>query len=183
MPQGRANPDHPLERQGIQGVAVVHYNLAEPALLEAAIARGEGHLGRGGAFLCTTGTFTGRSPRDKFVVRTPATEATIWWDNTAAMTPDAYACLKSDMLAHVRGGEVFVQDLYAGADPDHRLDVRVVTELAWHGLFIRHLLRRPLRQALDSFVPEWTILNCPSFKADPARHGTRTETAIVISFD
>nr|MCU0904402.1 phosphoenolpyruvate carboxykinase [Tabrizicola sp.] len=116
-------------------------------------------------------------------VRTALTEGTIWWDNNAAMTPEAYARLKADMLAHVQGAELFVQDLYAGADPIHRLDVRVVTELAWHGLFIRHLLRRPARAELDSFIPEWTVINCPSFKADPARHGTRTETAIVLNFD
>ena len=183
MIHGRVNPNQTLETQGITGVAVAHYNYAEPALVEAAVVRGEGTLGRGGAFLCSTGQFTGRSPKDKFVVRTATTEDTIWWDNNAAMTPDAYARLKADMLAHVQGRELFVQDLYAGADPIHRLDVRVVTELAWHGLFIRHLLRRPDRSELDSFTPEWTILNVPSFKADPARHGTRTETAIVLNFD
>ena len=183
MIQGRVNPNQTLETQGIMGVAVTHYNYAESALVEAAVSRGEGHLGLGGAFLCTTGQFTGRSPKDKFVVRTAATEDTIWWDNNAAMTPDAFARLKADMLAHVQGRGLFVQDLYAGADPIHRLDVRVATELAWHGLFIRHLLRRPSREELNSFTPEWTIINVPSFKADPARHGTRTETAIVLNFD
>lgn len=183
MTQGRVNPNQQLEHQGIAGVAVAHYNYVEAALVEAAVSRGEGRLGQGGAFLCSTGQFTGRSPKDKFVVRTPTTENTIWWDNNAAMTPEAYARLKADMLDHVKGGELFVQDLYAGADPIHRLDVRVVTELAWHGLFIRHLLRRPARDELDGFTPEWTILNLPSFKADPARHGTRTETAIVLNFD
>ena len=183
MIHGRVNPNQTLETQGIMGVAVTHYNYAESALVEAAVSRGEGHLGLGGAFLCTTGQFTGRSPKDKFVVRTAATEDTIWWDNNAAMTPDAFARLKADMLAHVQGRGLFVQDLYAGADPIHRLDVRVATELAWHGLFIRHLLRRPSREELNSFTPEWTIINVPSFKADPARHGTRTETAIVLNFD
>jgi phosphoenolpyruvate carboxykinase (ATP) len=183
MIHGRVNPDQTLERRGIMGAAVAHYNYAEAALVQAAVTRGEGRLGRGGAFLCTTGQFTGRSPKDKFVVRTPATEGTIWWDNNAALAPDAYARLKSDMLAHLRGRELFVQDLYAGADPIHRLDVRVVTELAWHGLFIRHLLRRPTRDELDGFTPEWTVINLPSFKADPARHGTRSETAIVLNFD
>jgi len=183
MIHGRVNPNQTLEQLGIIGAAVAHYNYAEAALVQAAVMRGEGTLGRGGAFLCTTGQFTGRSPRDKFVVRSATTEDTVWWDNNAAMTPDAYARLKADMLAHVQGRELFVQDLYAGADPIHRLDVRVVTELAWHGLFIRHLLRRPERSELDSFAPEWTVINLPSFKADPARHGTRTETAIVLNFD
>ena len=181
--RGRVNPNQQLEHQGITGVALAHYNYVEAALVEEAVRRGEGRLGRGGAFLCTTGQFTGRSPKDKFVARTPATEGTIWWENNTAMTPAAYATLKADMLAHAKGRELFVQDLYAGADPDHRLDVRVVTELAWHGLFIRHLLRRPARDELDTFTPEWTVINLPSFKADPARHGCRSKTVIALNFD
>ncbi|MCU0815106.1 MAG: phosphoenolpyruvate carboxykinase [Cypionkella sp.] len=183
MTIGRVNPHRTLEAQGISGLGKVHYNLIEPALVDAAVQRGEGRLGKGGAFLCTTGQFTGRSPKDKFVVRTASVEDTIWWDNNAPMAPDAFARLKADMLAHMKGRDFFVQDLYAGADPLHRLDVRVVTELAWHGLFIRHLLRRPERAELDVFTPEWTIINVPSFKADPARHGCRTETVIALNFD
>jgi len=87
------------------------------------------------------------------------------------------------MLAHMQGRDYFVQDLYAGADPTHRVDLRMVTELAWHGLFIRHLLRRPERAELDRFSPDWTVINCPSFKADPARHGCRSETVIALNFD
>jgi phosphoenolpyruvate carboxykinase (ATP) len=181
--RGRVNPLHQLQHHGIEGVAFAHYNYVEAALVEAAVARSEGRLGLGGAFLVETGQFTGRSPKDKFVVRTPATENTVWWDNNAAMTSEAFQRLKADMLAHVQGREVFVQDLYAGADPIHRLDVRVVTELAWHGLFIRHLLRRPAPAELDTFTPDWTIINLPSFKADPARHGCRTETVIALNFD
>jgi phosphoenolpyruvate carboxykinase (ATP) len=180
---GRVNPERTLEKQGIRGASAIHYNLIEPALVEAAVARGEGHLGKGGAFLCTTGKFTGRSPKDKFVVRTATTENTIWWDNNAPMTPAAWALLKADMLAHVQGNELFVQDLYAGADPAHRVDVRMITELAWHNLFIRHLLRRPSRAELETFQPEWTIINLPSFKADPARHGCRSDTVIALNFD
>ena len=180
---GRVNPNRTLESQGIAGAGSVHYNLIEPALVEEAVKRGEGRLGRGGAFLCTTGQFTGRSPKDKFVVRTPSVENTIWWENNAPMAPEAFALLKADMLEHIKGRELFVQDLYAGADPVHRVDVRMVTELAWHGLFIRHLLRRPSRAELDTFDPEWTIVNVPSFKADPARHGCRTDTVIALNFD
>ncbi|MGA0540319.1 phosphoenolpyruvate carboxykinase [Neotabrizicola sp. VNH66] len=180
---GRVNPKRTLEDQGISGAAAVHYNYMEPALVEAAVARGEGHLGKGGAFLCSTGKFTGRSPKDKFVVRTPTTENTIWWENNAPMTTEGWALLKADMLDHIKGREVFVQDLYAGADAEHRVDVRVVSGLAWHNLFIRHLLRRPDRAELDSFTPEWTIINLPSFKADPARHGCRTDTVIALNFD
>jgi phosphoenolpyruvate carboxykinase (ATP) len=180
---GRVNPAHTLETQGITGLGAVFYNDIEPALVQAAVSRGEGQLGLGGAFLCSTGQFTGRSPKDKFVVRTASVEDTIWWGNNNAMAPDAFDRLHADMLAHLKGRDVFVQDLYAGADPIHRLDVRMVTELAWHGLFIRHLLRRPERAELDTFVPEWTVVNVPSFKADPARHGCRTETVIAMNFD
>ena len=183
MTNGRVNPKATLEAQGITGLGNVHYNYIEPALVEAAVARGEGRLGKGGAFLCTTGQFTGRSPKDKFVVRTPSVENTIWWENNAPMAPEAFDRLHADMLAHMKGRDYFVQDLFGGADPAHRLDVRVVTELAWHGLFIRHMLRRPERAELDSFIPEWTIINCPSFKADPAKHGCRTETVIALNFD
>ena len=183
MTIGRVNPNHRLEDQGITGLGTVSYNLNEPALVEAAVTRGEGRLGLGGAFLCSTGQFTGRSPRDKFVVRTPSVEHTIWWENNAGMAPEAFARLEADMLAHMQGRDYFVQDLFAGADPAHRLDVRVVTELAWHGLFIRHLLRRPARHELDGFAPDWTIINCPSFQADPARHGCRTSTVIALNFD
>ncbi len=183
MTAPRVNPNKRLEHQGIKGVSQAHYNLIEPALVEAAIARGEGHLGLGGAFLASTGAHTGRSPKDKFVVRTENVEDTIWWENNAPMTPAAFDRLEADMLAHLHGREVFVQDLYGGADPAHRLDVRVVTELAWHGLFIRHLLRRPAAEELATFEPEFTIINCPSFKADPARHGCRSETVIALNFD
>ncbi|NBX42825.1 MAG: phosphoenolpyruvate carboxykinase [Rhodobacteraceae bacterium] len=160
----------------------VHYNLLEPALIQAALTRNEGRLGKGGTLLVSTGKYTGRSPKDKFVVATPSVEPHIWWDNNARMEMDAFDRLYSDMVAHMKGGEYFVQDLYAGADADHRLDVRVISELAWHNLFIRHLLRRPSRTELDSFVPEFTIINCPSFKADPAKHGCRTDTVIAFNF-
>ncbi len=183
MTNGRVNPSQRLEDQGITGLGAVYYNQIEPSLVEAAVARGEGKLGKGGAFLCSTGQFTGRSPKDKFVVRTPSVEASIWWENNAAMDAAAFDRLYADMRAHMQGRDYFVQDLYAGADPDHRLDLRMVTELAWHGLFIRHLLRRPDRAELDSFVPDWTVINCPSFKADPERHGCRSTTVIAMNFD
>ena len=180
---GRVNPATTLEARGITGLGAAHYNLTEPDLAAAAIRRAEGSLGIGGPVLVATGAHTGRSPKDKFVVRTPATEPDVWWESNAAMSPEHFARLREDMLEHVRGRELFVQDLYAGADPAHRLDVRVMTELAWHALFIRHLLRRPSRGELDAFEPEATILNCPSFQADPARHGCRSETVIALDLE
>ncbi|EEW24867.1 phosphoenolpyruvate carboxykinase [Rhodobacter ferrooxidans] len=183
MTLGHVNPACKLDHQGITGLGKVHYNLIEPQLVEAALLRGEGTLGKGGAFLCSTGKFTGRSPKDKFVVRTASVEDSIWWENNQPMAPDAFVQLKADMLAHMQGRDFFVQDMVGGADPEHHLAVRVVTELAWHSLFIRHMLRRPARSALDSFVPEWTIINVPSFKADPKKHGCRTDTVIALNFD
>jgi phosphoenolpyruvate carboxykinase (ATP) len=180
------SPIHPcqsLAALGFTGLGKVHENLTEPALVEAAVKRGEGRLGQGGAFLCSTGQFTGRSPKDKFVVRTASVEGTVWWENNAPMEGTAFDRLLADMQAHMRGGEFFQQDLHAGADVEHRLNVRVLTELAWHALFIRHLLRRPSQTELAGFAPDWTIVNCPSFRADPALHGCRTGTVIALNFD
>ncbi|KPA20595.1 Phosphoenolpyruvate carboxykinase (ATP) [Shimia sp. SK013] len=183
MTFGRVNPNFRLQDQGIEGLGNVYYNFMEPALIENALKRGEGTLGNGGTFLVSTGEFTGRSPKDKFTVRTPTTEDTIWWDNNAPMEPEAFDRLHADMLEHMKGGEYFVQDLTAGADPTHAINVRVVNELAWHNLFIRHLLRRPDRDALDTFVADYTIINCPTFQADPERHGCRSETVIAVNID
>ncbi|NOX72256.1 MAG: phosphoenolpyruvate carboxykinase [Alphaproteobacteria bacterium] len=183
MTNGRVNPSQTLDAMGITGLQAVHYNDIEPSLVEKSLLRGESTLGKGGSLLVTTGKHTGRSPKDKFVVDTPSVKDTIWWENNPPMAPDAFDVLHADMIAHMKGGEYFVQDLYGGADAEHRLDVRVVTELAWHGLFIRHLLRRPSRDELDSFIPEYTIINCPSFQADPARHGCRSGTVIALNFD
>ena len=183
METGRVNPKQRLEDQGITGFGHVYYNLLENALIEEALKRGEGTLGKGGTLLASTGKHTGRSPKDKFVVRTPSVEHSIWWENNKPMTPEAFDVLHADMLSHVKGRDLYVQDLFGGADPAHRLDVRVITELAWHGLFIRYMLRRPARDELESFVPEFTILNAPAFKADPQRHGCRSETVIALNFD
>jgi phosphoenolpyruvate carboxykinase (ATP) len=182
MALGRVNPHFRLEDQGINGLGNVYYNLKEPALVEAAVKRSEGTLGKGGAFLVTTGKYTGRSPKDKHVVKTPDVIDNIWWENNAAMSPEGFDALYADMLAHMQGKDYFVQDLIGGADPAYAINVRLVTELAWHNLFIRHLLRRPDLAALDGFVSDFTIINCPSFKADPAKHDCRTDTVIAMNF-
>ncbi len=183
MMTGKVNPAQTLEATGISGVKTAHYNLLEPALMQHAVARGEGDIGIGGAFLVSTGVHTGRSPKDKFVVNEPSVKDTIWWENNPPMEVQAFETLHKDMLAHMEGGEYFVQDLFGGADPNYRLNVRMVTELAWHSLFIRHMLRRPELEELEHFTPEFTIINCPSFQAVPARHGCRSETVIAISFE
>ncbi|QQA42307.1 phosphoenolpyruvate carboxykinase [Pelagovum pacificum] len=183
MDQGRVVPRMTLAEQGIAGLSEVYYNLSEDELVKTAVSRGEGTLGKGGTLLVTTGKYTGRSPLDKHVVRSATTEETIWWDNNRPMSEAGFDALHADMIAHMAGGDFWVQDLYGGADPAHRLDVRVVTELAWHSLFIRHMLRRPPEDELEGFTPDFTIINCPSFKADPERHDCRSDTVITINID
>jgi len=183
MTNGTVNTNNTLHHQGITGLGEVYYNLIEPALIQQAIKRGEGQLGKGGAFLVETGQFTGRSPKDKHIVRTPSVEDTIWWENNTPMDADSFDVLYQDMLAHMKGRDYYVQDLFAGADPKYRLNVRLVTELAWHALFCRHMLRRPEAAELADFVAEYTVINCPTFKADPARHGCRSQTVIAMNFD
>ncbi|MFQ5437979.1 MAG: phosphoenolpyruvate carboxykinase [Paracoccaceae bacterium] len=183
MKPGRVNPHHTLETTGITGLGETHYNLIEPALIEAALKRDEGTLGKGGALMVSTGRHTGRSAKDKFIVRTPSVEENIWWENNAPMEPEAFERLHADILEYLKGREVFVQDLFGGADPAHRLDTRVITELAWQSLFIRNMLRRPARNELDYFEAQFTIIAAPGFAADPARHGCRSETVIAINFD
>jgi len=183
MDHGTVNPTMKLEDQGITGLGYVYYNRSEPELHEAAVAAGEGVTGKGGTFLVSTGKHTGRSPKDKFVVKTDNVADTIWWENNPPMDPAHFDVLYSDMLEHMKGGTYNVQDLFGGADPAHRLDVRVVTELTWHGLFIRHMLRRPEASELATFVPDFTVINCPTFKADPAKHGCRSETVIAMNFE
>ena len=160
----------------------VNRNAQQAELYEQAIRRGEGHVTSSGALAVETGTHTGRSAQDKFTVRDAETERTVWWDNNKSMTPAQFAALEADFLAHVKSRDMFVQDLLAGADPAQGLQVRVFTELAWHALFIRYLLRRPDAAALARFAPGLTIVNCPSFRADPKRHGVRSETVIACDF-
>ena len=179
---GEFNAAHGPEAIGLTDLAAVHWNLEAPRLYEEALQRSEGQLARGGALVATTGNHTGRSPKDKVVVRDASTENEIWWDNNGSITPERFATLLDDFRAHARGKELFAQDLYGGADPAHRVRARVYTELAWHSLFIRNLLIRPERDELSQYVPELTIIDLPSFQADPARHGCRSKTVIAIDF-
>ena len=168
---------------GFAKTGPTYVNLDEAALYEMAVRRGEGEIATGGPIVVKTGKHTGRSASDKFIVRHDASEDKIWWDNAAEMTPAQFDTLREDMAAYAENTELFVQDLFGGADPHHRLSVRVVTELAWHSLFIRHLLRRPSREELAAFDAGFSIVNLPGFKADPDRHGCHSETVIACDFD
>ena len=160
----------------------VQRNNSEVELIEFAVCRAEGRLASTGAFVVETGVHTGRSPNDKFTVRDATTESTLWWDNNKAMTAAQFDLLFEDFKAHAATRELFVQDLHAGADPANKLNARIFCELAWHAVFIRNMLRRPDLPCLVNFAPEFTVVNLPSFRADPVRHGSRTETVIACDF-
>jgi phosphoenolpyruvate carboxykinase (ATP) len=177
-------PAFGLDRQGIATDAELFWNLGTAPLVEKAVIRGEGVLAKDGPLVVKTGAHTGRSANDKFIVRDAVTEDTVWWGKTnKGMTPEHFAALKADFLAHLGTKDtLFVQDLFGGSQPGHRVNVRVVTEFAWHSLFIRTLLVRPELADLAAFVPEFTIIDLPSFQADPARHGSRSGTVIAVNF-
>ena len=177
---GTRNPAFGLDAFGFRNLGTVHYNLSESELAAHALERGEVERTAHGAIKAVTGRHTGRSARDKFIVRHPSIEDKIWWEGNGAMEPSRFYLLLSDFLAHAEARDLYVQDLIGGADPDHNIATRVVTEYAWHSLFIRNLLIRPERDALAAFMPKMTIIDLPSFRADPARHGCRSETVIAV---
>jgi phosphoenolpyruvate carboxykinase (ATP) len=175
---------HGLEAQGIRSGAKLHWNLTTAPLVETALARGEGLLAKDGPLVVKTGRHTGRSAQDKYIVRDAETEETVWWGKSnKAMTPQAFANLKADFLAQLATkSDLFIQDLFGGSQPEHRVKVRVINEYSWHSLFIRTMLVRPGEGELADFVPEYTIIDLPSFRADPERHGCRSETVIAVDF-
>ncbi|MGZ3249413.1 MAG: phosphoenolpyruvate carboxykinase [Croceibacterium sp.] len=172
-----------LADQGIATGAAIKANLGTAALVEEAIRNGEGLMAAHGPLVVETGKHTGRSAKDKFIVRDAETEDTVWWGKVnVPMTPAHFAALKEDFLKAL--GEkptLYVADLFGGSQPEHRVNVRVITELAWHNLFIRTLLVRPNRHDLAHFAPEYTIIDLPSFRADPERHGCRSETVVAVN--
>jgi phosphoenolpyruvate carboxykinase (ATP) len=172
-----------LAQQGLAPTGQVHWNLIAPELVEAAIRRGEGRLANMGPFVAVTSPHTGRSPNDKFVVREPSSEAHVDWGRVNQPIDAAhYDVLLADVKAYLNElPELFVQDLYCGADPATRLSVRYVLPNAWHANFVRNMFIRPELAQLASFAPNFTVYHAPEFQADPARHGTRTGTFIVLN--
>jgi len=178
-----ASLSFPLDRQGIKTGATIFANLGTAPLVEHAVKNGEGLLAKDGPFVVETGKHTGRSAKDKFIVKDETTADTVWWGKTnVEMDPAHFAALKEDFFKALGDREqLYVADLFGGSQPEHRVNVRVINELAWHNLFIRTLLVRPDDAQLDGFVPEYTIIDLPSFRADPARHGTRSETVVAVN--
>ena len=173
-----------LAHAGIRNPAAVHHNLSTPALFEEVIRRGEGRAARGGSLVVRTGEYTGRSPGDKCVVEEPSSREHLWWGEVnRAYGEGLFAGLKERVLAHLQGKELFVQDLYAAADPRYRVPVRVISERAWHSLFARALFRHDWAPGeAEAFRPGFTVISAPGFHAVPERDGTRSEAVVAIHF-
>ena len=171
-----------LGQHGIRNLGAAHFNLGTALLIEHAIRRGEGALTSNGALGVNTGQFTGRSPKDKFIVRDDATESTVHWGPVnQSMTPENFGRLYAKLLAYLQGRDVFVQDCRGGADPAYSLPIRVVTEFAWHALFARQLFIRSAAGA-GPVAPEFVLIFAPGFQASPAEDGTQSETCVAIDF-
>ncbi|KRA79737.1 phosphoenolpyruvate carboxykinase [Altererythrobacter sp. Root672] len=162
----------------------LHENLDTPHLVEFALRRAEGRMSEHGALVVETGKHTGRSAQDKFIVRDDETRDDVWWGpSNKAMSKEAFANLREDYLTYLATlDDVFVQDLFGGSQPEYRIGVRVVTELAWHSSFVRTMLVRPAPDELRSFAVDYTLIDLPGFQADPEKHGCRSQTVIAIDF-
>ncbi len=161
----------------------IRANLGASELVEHAVRRHEGMLSDRGAFTAVTSPHTGRSPKDKFVVDEPGSTAQIWWERNDKLSPAHFDRLLASTKTHLdQQPEVFVQDLFGGADPAYRLPVRFLTPNAWQALFVRNMFIRPSPAELAGFEPSWTVYHCPELQADPSVHGTRTGTFIVLNF-
>ncbi len=161
----------------------VRRNLSTPALVEAAIARGEASLAGNGALVALTGPRTGRSPHDKFIVQDAITNETVNWGRVNQPFDSAkFDALLKRVMAHIKNRELYVLDLFAGADRDYRLPIQVIAEYAWHALFVKQLFLRPSPEDLTDDVPEFTVIAAPEFDAVPERDGTRSSTFIITDF-
>jgi phosphoenolpyruvate carboxykinase (ATP) len=173
-----------LEDYGLVNLANVYLNLSPAVLVEHALARKEGELAANGAFAATTGSHTGRSPKDKFIVSNEGYAPRIWWgDVNQPMSRENFEALRSSLAAYLQGRDVYVLDAAACADPHYRMPIQVITELAWHNLFARQLFLRADPGDANPDRPGFTILCVPNFHTDPRLHGTRAQTAVIIDFD
>jgi phosphoenolpyruvate carboxykinase (ATP) len=171
-----------LEAHGIENVARVYWNLSVPALCEEAVRRREGLIAEGGPLVCRTGQHTGRSPNDKFIVQESSSDGHVWWGKVNRPIDAAHFDeLHGQLGRYLEGKELFVQDCFAGADPEYRLPIRVITEQAWHSLFARHMfIRGEQHERVRHAQPGFTVIDAPGFHASPGRHGTNSEVFILV---
>ncbi|MGH9721810.1 MAG: phosphoenolpyruvate carboxykinase (ATP) [Bryobacteraceae bacterium] len=173
------NPGH----HGLRNIRTAWWNLDAAQLVEHSIRRGEGSIAAGGALVVETGQFTGRSPKDKYIVRDSSAESQVQWGAVnQPLSPESFDRLYAKAVAFLQGQDIFVQDCSGGADPAYTLPVRVITQYAWHALFARQLFIRPDPDTATAHVPEFTLLFVPGLQADPGHDDTRSETAIAIDF-
>lgn len=167
----------------VEAAKQVFRNLPVAELVEHAIRNGEGTLADNGAIVARTGKYTGRTPKDKHTVREPGSENNIWWENNAEMSQEVFARLRDKANAALANKErIYVTDTYGGADPEHRICARFITEKAWHSHFIKTLLIRPSDEELATYTPDWHIIDLCTEVCDPAIDGTRTEAVIALNF-
>ena len=178
-----SNPHIGLETHGLTNLKGVYYNLHTPALYEEVLKRNEGVLAHLGPLVVRTGQFTGRSPKDKFVVDDPAVHDYVWWSKVnRPYDPDQFDELHRRMASYLQSKDVFVQDCYAGADPNYRMPVRIITQFAWHNLFARNMFIQAKSEELPSFEPEFVVIDCPGFHAFPEYDKTNSDVFILVNF-
>ena len=183
MTDAKAHSAYGLENHGLRKPKAVYWNLTQAVLIEHAIHKGEGSLTRFGPLAVNTGQHTGRSANDQFVVRDESTENEIWWGKVnVPYSPEHFDALFARMIDYLEGREWYVQDCFAGADPDRRLPVRIINELAWHSAFARNMFIVGTEEEQASHEPGFTVINAPGFTADPQVDGTHSPTFIVVNF-
>ena len=172
-----------LSEHGLRPGGEVHWDLPPAELVEHAVRRGEGQLSEDGSFVAVTAPHTGRSPNDKFTVREPSSEEDIAWGKVnVPMSEEHFEALRQDVLEYLNGqDELYVRDMFAGADREYRLPVRVVTPNAWHSMFAYNMFLRPDGNP-EGWEDGFTVLHAPEYKADPGRHGTRSGTFVAVHF-
>ncbi len=173
-----------VENHGIRNPGTVYWNLTTPMLYEQATRRNEGRIAHLGPLVVQTGSHTGRSPNDKFVVKEPGSEADIWWGKVnRPFSQENFDYLYRKMLAYSQNRDIFVFDGYVGADPNYRMPVRIITEYAWHSLFARNMFIREFDpEKLRNHVPQFTVIDMPRLKAEPEMDGTNSQTFIIVDF-
>ncbi|MCX2745660.1 phosphoenolpyruvate carboxykinase (ATP) [Mangrovivirga sp. M17] len=172
-----------IDKYDIDRAGQVFWNLTPAELVEHALNNDEGKLTDTGALMCDTGKFTGRSPKDRFVVEDEKTKDSVWWgDINIPISPDHFDKIYKKMIANLEGKNLYVRDAFAGADPRYRLNLRVINTKAWQNLFCNNMFMRPERSELEGFDPNFTIICDPDFKADPSTDGTRQENFAIINF-
>jgi phosphoenolpyruvate carboxykinase (ATP) len=174
---------NPLASHRITNPGTVHWTPGPPHLYEHTVRRNEGQIAAQGPLVVSTGKYTGRTPRDKYVVDESSSREHIWWDGNKAISPEQFDKLHDLVTSHLRGREIFVQDCFVGADPQYRLKVRIITEMAWHNLFVRNMFIRQEPGTVHDDEPDFTVIDVPSCHADPDEMGIRSHAFIALSFE